>query len=61
MATLTIPHAFVAGTPALASEVNANFQAVVSWTQGGLSTDNFGVLTSRSVALPSAPFNAILQ
>lgn len=61
MATLTIPHAFVAGTPALASEVNANFQAVVSWTQGQISTDNLGILGARSVALPSSPTLAILS
>jgi microcystin-dependent protein len=61
MATLVIPHAFVAGTPALASEVNANFQAVVSWTQGQISTDNLGILGARSVALPSSPTLAILS
>jgi len=61
MATLTIPHSFVAGTPALASEVNANFQAVVSWTQGQISTDNIGILGARSVALPSSPTLAILS
>ena len=61
MATLTIPHSFTAGTPALASEVNANFQAIVNWTQSNISTDNFGILTARSVALPSAPTLAILS
>lgn len=61
MATLIIPHTFVAGTPALASEVNANFQAVVGWTQGQISTDNFGILGARSIALPSAPTLAILS
>lgn len=61
MATLTIPHAFVAGTAALASEVNANFQAVVSWTQGQIGTDNLGILGARSVALPSPPTLAILS
>jgi len=61
MATLSIPHSFVPGTPALASEVNANFQAVVSWTQGQISTDNFGILGARSVALPSSPTLAILS
>lgn len=61
MATLSIPHSFVAGTPALASEVNANFQAVVSWTQGQISTDNLGILGARSVALPSSPTFAILS
>lgn len=61
MATLSIPHSFVPGTPALASEVNANFQAVVSWTQGQISTDNFGILGARSIALPTSPTLAILS
>jgi hypothetical protein len=61
MATLTIPHNFVAGTPALASEVNANFQAIVSWTQSNIGTDNLGILSARSVALPSSPQYAILS
>lgn len=61
MATLTIPHTFLAGTPALASEVNANFQAVVSWTQGQISTDNLGILGARSIALPTSPTFAILS
>ena len=61
MATLTIPHSFTAGTPALASEVNANFQAIVNWTNSNIGTDNFGILTARSVALPSSPTFAILS
>jgi len=61
MATLTIPHSFIAGTPALASEVNANFQAIVNWTNSNIGTDNFGILTARSVALPSSPTFAILS
>lgn len=61
MATLTIPHSFTAGTPALASEVNANFQAIVNWTQSNIGTDNLGILTARSVALPSSPTLAILS
>ena len=61
MATLTIPHSFTAGTPALASEVNANFQAIVNWTQSNIGTDNLGILTTRSVALPFSPTLAILS
>jgi microcystin-dependent protein len=61
MATLTIPHSFIAGTPALASEVNANFQAIVNWTNSNIGTDNLGILTARSVALPSSPTFAILS
>jgi hypothetical protein len=61
MATLSIPYSFTAGTPALASEVNANFQAIVTWTQSNIGTDNLGILTARSIALPSAPTLAILS
>jgi hypothetical protein len=61
MATLTIPNTFIPGTPALASEVNANFQAIVSWTQSNIGTDNLGILSARSVALPSSPQYAILS
>lgn len=61
MATLSIPYSFTAGTPALASEVNANFQAIVNWTQSNIGTDNLGILTARSIALPSAPTLAILS
>lgn len=61
MASLIIPNTFIAGTPALASEVNANFQAIVSWTQGQISTDNIGILGARSIALPSSPTLAILS
>lgn len=61
MATLTIPFTFVAGTAAKAAEVNANFDAVESWSQGNIGTDNIGVLYSRSVPLPISPANAILN
>ena len=40
MASLTIPNIFTAGTPALASEVNANFNAIINWSNGGLDYDN---------------------
>jgi hypothetical protein len=55
MATLNIPYSFTAGTPAVASQVNANFDAIVNWANGGISTDAFGLLTARTIALPSAP------
>lgn len=45
MATLTIPNLFVAGTPALASEVNANFSAVQSWSNGGIDYDNMATFS----------------
>jgi hypothetical protein len=44
MAVLTIPNTFVAGTPALASEVNANFAQIVSWSTG-LDQDNMATFT----------------
>ena len=34
MATLNIPNNFTNGTPAVATEVNANFQAVKTFTEG---------------------------
>lgn len=61
MATLTIPFTFVAGTAAKAAEVNANFDAIESWSQGNIGTDNIGVLYSRSAPLPISPANAILN
>lgn len=60
MAVLNIPYTFIPGTPALASEVNANFQAVKNWSQGLIGTDNITVLTARTAALPLAPTSAIL-
>lgn len=62
MATLNIPYTFTAGTPAIAAEVNANFEAIVNWTTGGLDTNSFGLLTTRTLPLLSAPLplNTIL-
>lgn len=34
MATLNIPNVFTNGTPAIATEVNANFNAVKTFTEG---------------------------
>lgn len=50
MAKLRIPHYFEAGTPALASEMNANFQAIENWSEAGLiGTDSIqDVLNSRT-------------
>lgn len=58
MAVLTIPNTFVAGTPALASEVNANFAEIVSWSSG-LDQDNMGTFTG-DLAFTIANGNAIV-
>lgn len=58
MASLTIPNIFVAGTPALASEVNANFTAIVSWSSG-LDQDNMTTFTG-DLAFTIANGNAIV-
>lgn len=42
MASLTIPNIFTAGTPALASEVNANFTEITNWSQN-IDTSNFPI------------------
>jgi hypothetical protein len=58
MASLTIPNIFTAGTPALASEVNANFTAVVNWSTG-LDQDNMATFTG-DLAFTIANGNAIV-
>lgn len=58
MAVLTIPNTFVAGTPALASEVNANFAQIVSWSSG-LDQDNMATFTG-DLAFTIANGNAIV-
>jgi len=58
MAVLTIPNTFVAGTPALASEVNANFAQIVSWSTG-LDQDNMTTFTG-DLAFTIANGNAIV-
>ena len=58
MAVLTIPNTFVAGTPALASEVNANFSQIVSWSTG-LDQDNMATFTG-DLAFTIANGNAIV-
>ena len=52
MATLNIPNSFVNGTPALASEVNANFNAVKTFAEGlaaGTNIDD-GAITYAKLA-----------
>jgi microcystin-dependent protein len=58
MASLTIPNIFTAGTPASASEVNANFTAVVNWSTG-LDQDNMATFTG-DLAFTIANGNAIV-
>lgn len=58
---LTIPFTFVAGTAAVAAEVNSNFSAIATWANNAnIGTDSLGILQARTVALPSPPTNAIL-
>lgn len=58
---LSIPYTFVAGTAAVAAEVNSNFLAIASWANNAnIGTDSLGILQARTVSLPSAPTNAIL-
>lgn len=52
MATLNIPNSFVNGTPAIASEVNANFNAVKTFAEGlaaGTNIDD-GAITYAKLA-----------
>lgn len=59
---LTIPYSFTAGTPAKATEVNANFTAIAAWgNSGSFTTDSFGILYPRTIPLPTTPFNPILR
>jgi|GEM_PF-4198812 len=61
MAVLNIPYTFQAGTAAKAGEVNGNFDAIETWSQGNIGTDNIGVLYARSIPLAITPANAILN
>lgn len=53
MATLNIPNNFTNGTPAVATEVNANFQAVKTFTEGiaaGTNLDDGSIVYSKLAA-----------
>jgi len=53
MATLNIPNNFTNGTPAVATEVNANFQAVKTFTEGiaaGTELDDGSIVYSKLAA-----------
>jgi hypothetical protein len=50
MATLTIPNSFINGTPAVATEVNANFTAVKTFCEGlsaGTNIDDGAITYSK--------------
>ena len=50
MATLTIPNSFINGTPAVATEVNANFAAVKTFCEGlstGTNIDDGAITYSK--------------
>jgi hypothetical protein len=53
MATLSIPNTFVNGTPAVATEVNANFNAVKTFAEGisaGTNLDDGSIVYSKLAA-----------
>ena len=52
MATLTIPHSFTNGTAAIATEVNANFVAIKTFTEALAAGTNIdaGAITFASIA-----------
>lgn len=50
MATLNVPNTFVNGTPAVATEVNANFNAVKTFVEGlaaGTNIDDGAITYSK--------------
>ena len=51
MATLTIPHSFVNGTAAIASEVNANFSAVKTFAEELAAGTNIDAGAVNSAAM----------
>ena len=53
MATLSIPNNFTNGTPAVATEVNANFNAVKTFAEGisaGTNLDDGSIVYSKLAA-----------
>jgi hypothetical protein len=52
MATVFLPNTFVAGTPAVATEVNQNFTAITDQVNGNLDADNLidGAVTAGKLA-----------
>ena len=49
MATVTIPNTFANGTPADATEVNANFDAITAQVNGGIDDDNVDAISEGNV------------
>lgn len=61
MATLNIPNNFTNGTPAVATEVNANFQAVKTFTEAlaaGTNLDDGSIVYSKLAAATVAALTA---
>ena len=61
MATLNIPNNFVNGTPAVATEVNANFQAVKTFVEAlaaGTNLDDGSIVYSKLAAATVAALTA---
>jgi hypothetical protein len=61
MATVYIPNSFVAGTPAVATEVNQNFTAITDQVNGNLNADNLvdGGVTASKLAPDSVTTSKI--
>lgn len=61
MATLSIPNTFVNGTPAVATEVNANFNAVKTFVEAlaaGTNLDDSSITYSKLAAATVAALTA---
>jgi hypothetical protein len=58
MATLTIPHSFVNGTAAIATEVNANFVAIKTFTEALAAGTNIDAGAINSAAMTSTGVTA---
>jgi len=62
MATLNIPNSFTNGTPAVATEVNANFNAVKTFAEGisaGTNLDDGSIVYSKLAAATVSALSAV--